>query len=344
MKHLALVARLVLALALLGATQPLNPPVKVIMANSDSTMLIGIYIALERGYFRDEGLDVDFVNNVSAPEQIAQLAAGHIQFGYGGPEPGLFNAVNRGIDIKLIAPLPGYGKGNAAVAFLVRQDLIDSGRYKSLKDLKGMNVAVITPTSAQYYLHLLLQKVGLDIPDVNPVYMGFSDMVTAFASKRIDAAEVAEPAITRLLDTNAAKDVLPLGDLTPNIRPLSLLASPVFIRENPEAVRRFLIAYIRGNLDYWHAFIKRDRPGDQADLIRIMTKYTRLTDPKVYEEMLGHHGFIDVNPTATVDRPTLEDIQAYYIKQGTELQHVDISKLVDDSFMRDALKRLGGNL
>src|SRR5215469_13708288 len=132
---------------------PLNPTIKITMSNSQSTVLVPIYIGIERGYFGDEGIDIDLAGFFSPVEQIAQLAAGHFQIGYGGPEPGLFNAVNRGIPIKIVAPLQSYERGNASIAFVVRQDLIDSGRYKSFKDLKGMNVAVVTPASAKYYLH-----------------------------------------------------------------------------------------------------------------------------------------------------------------------------------------------
>lgn len=328
-------------LSLAYAPKPLTPSVPLSLANSESLMWAAVYIALERGYLRDEGLDLTLVNGISTPEQIAQIAAGHLQIGFGGPEPGFFNAVNRGIDIKVVAPLQEYRKGNASISFLVRQDLIDSGRYKGLKDFKGMNVALVSPTSAQYYMHLALQKVGLDIPDISPVYMGFSDMVPAFVSKRIDAAFVSEPTITRMQEQGIAKVVLPLGDLTPGIRPLSMTASPVFIKESPEALRRFLVAFTRGNYDFWHAFMKKDRPGDQAELIRIFGKYTRLNDPKVYMTIFEHHGFPDIDPRAPVDVRTLEEIQAYYVKVGTQQRLADLSNVIDNSFMHDALARLG---
>lgn len=320
---------------------PLSPPVTVAMSNSDSILLVPLYIAIERGYFRDEGINVDFVGTLSTPEQVTQLAAGHLQMGYGGPEPGLFNAVNRGITIKIVAPLESYERGNAAVGFVVRQDLLDSGRYKSFKDLKGMNVAVVSPASAKYYLHLALRKVGLDLADVNPAFMGFSDMAAALASKRIDAAEESEPAITRLEAAGTAKDVLPLGDLAPGIRPISLLASGAFASDNPEALRHFLIAFSRANFDYWHAFVKKDRPNDQAAIIQILTKYAKLNDPKAYEDLASHHGLPDISPNASVDVQSLDDMQQFYLKEGTQLQPVDLSKVVDNSYLRDALKRLG---
>jgi len=321
--------------------QPLSPPIRVSMANSASVTLISIYIAIDRGYFRDEGIDVDFVGTLTPVEQIAQLAAGHVQIGYGGPEPGLFNAVNRGIPIKIVAPLQSYGRGNSSIAFVVRQDLIDSGRYKNLKDLKGMNVAVVSPASAKYYLHLALQKVGLDLGDVNPAFMGFADMASALASKRLDAAEESEPAITRLQAAGTAKDVLPLGDLAPGIRPISLLASASFASENPEALRRFLIAFSRANFDYWHAFMKKDRPGDQEAIIQILTRHTALKDPKLFEDIASHRGLPDIDPNAAVDTRSLEDMQQFYLKEGTQQQHVDLSKVIDNSYLRDALKRLG---
>ena len=61
------------------------------------------HVAQKRGYFRDEGLDVNFVVFASAAQMIAPFAAGDLDAAAGAPSAGLHNAVARGIDIRMVA-------------------------------------------------------------------------------------------------------------------------------------------------------------------------------------------------------------------------------------------------
>ena len=71
------------------------------------------FIAQANGYFKDEGLTVHFEDFASAAKMIAPLGAGEIDVGAGAPSVGLYNAVARGIGIKIVADkghiAPGYG-------------------------------------------------------------------------------------------------------------------------------------------------------------------------------------------------------------------------------------------
>ena len=72
---------------------------------------------------------------------VAPLGTGEIDIAAAATSAGLFNAEARGIGLKIVADkgsnLPGY----AYVSLLVRKELVDSGKFKSLKDLKGLRVA-----------------------------------------------------------------------------------------------------------------------------------------------------------------------------------------------------------
>src|SRR5713101_7082326 len=72
---------------------------------------------------------------------IAPLGAGQLDVGGGATSAGLFNSAARGIGIKIIADkgsnLPGY----SYVSLLVRKELVDSGKFKTLQDLKGLRCA-----------------------------------------------------------------------------------------------------------------------------------------------------------------------------------------------------------
>ena len=66
----------------------------------------------------------------------------------------------------------------------MRKDLADSGRYKSLADLKGMTIATASQgAGSESSLNEALKKGGLKFTDVNVVYMGFPEMLAAFRTR-----------------------------------------------------------------------------------------------------------------------------------------------------------------
>ena len=96
---------------------PLSPPATVRVGVQGSAANAPIYIGYERGYFRQEGLNVELVLLPSANELIPALAAGHIEVASGGIAAGLFNAIARGIDVRMVsadsASMPPGERGSA---------------------------------------------------------------------------------------------------------------------------------------------------------------------------------------------------------------------------------------
>src|SRR4051794_3157120 len=120
------------------AVQPLSPPVKVRMGALGIAPEAGLYVAQERGYFREEGLDVEFVPFRGSADLMAPLATGELQMGDGGPDPSLFNAVQRDIGVKIVGHNALAGPGDASAALVVRKDLVDSGQFRDVPDFKGL--------------------------------------------------------------------------------------------------------------------------------------------------------------------------------------------------------------
>src|SRR5829696_6294325 len=106
---------------------PLSPPVTVRVGVQGSAANAPIYIGYERGYFRQEGLNLELINLPSANELIPALAAGHIEVASGGIAAGLFNAIGRGIGARMVADNAGMPPGERGSAWVVRQELLDGG-------------------------------------------------------------------------------------------------------------------------------------------------------------------------------------------------------------------------
>src|SRR5215210_6166049 len=127
---------------------------------------IGFFIADKKGYFRDEGLDVQLTQMANSPQMIAPLGMGQLDVGAGTVAAGLYNAVSQNIAIRVVADKGSMRKGYGFSGLMVRKDLVDSGRFKSYKDLKGLKLAVGTFGSANSSaMNEALKKGGLTWSD-----------------------------------------------------------------------------------------------------------------------------------------------------------------------------------
>ncbi|MBV9121041.1 MAG: ABC transporter substrate-binding protein, partial [Chloroflexi bacterium] len=293
----------------------------------------GIFIAQDRGYFQQQGLDVDLQTFRSFPDEIPQLATGQLDFGNGGLNSDIFNAINRDIPLRIIAAASISRKGDASAALLVRQDLIDSGRYKELKDLKGMSIAENSlGTSSQLFTEKILAQGGLTKSDVTFPTVSFPQMSAAFANKAIDAAFAVEPFVNGMVSQHLAKSVYTGAEGFPGGINTVIVISPVLAQKQPEAAQRAMYAFLRGQRDYLAAFVDGTNPGGKDDIINILTKYTALKDPKAYAGM----GMSGGDPNGGVDVNVLKEFQDYFLKMGSQKQPADVNKMFDPTYVNYA--------
>ena len=100
------VALFAIASSLSGAAaQAAKPIEKVVLGYPQTATDIGLYVADKRGYFRDEGIQVEFINFDSASRMIIPLVAGDLDVAAGAASSAFYNAV-AGVDFRIVAALP----------------------------------------------------------------------------------------------------------------------------------------------------------------------------------------------------------------------------------------------
>jgi NitT/TauT family transport system substrate-binding protein len=314
---------------------PLNPPISVKMGDPVFNPMAPVYIALDRGYFSDEGLDVQLVPfPADVAGEVSQVALGQLQFGMAGPDPGLFNAMERGVEIRLLASSVANRETDKTAQLLVRSDLIDSGKFKGPADLKGTRIAVPGEQS-QFYVQRYLDRANVSGDDVTWVRMNFADQLAAMKSGAIDAGWNVEPLATTEASQGLAKPVAITGELFPGANAQALVVSPTFARDSPEAVRRYVYAYLRGLRDYYQAFVKNE--GDRGPVVAPLVNHTPIKDPNMFN-VIGMHS---VDPNGVLNVQTWDPFQDYFLKRGLQNTRLDLSKYVDQSYLDAALDRLG---
>src|SRR4051794_6716214 len=206
----------------------------------------GFFIAMDRGYFAEQGLDLDTTPFDSAARMVAPLGAGQLDVGGGAHNAGLFNAVARGIPLKLVADKGSTPPGFGFQALLFRNDLADAGQLRGPGDLRGLRVAVSARgTSAEVALAEWLATTGLTLDDITPTELDFADHATALAGGGVEASVTIEPFLTRILDQGTARLYQRTDEQSPGRQVAEIIYSGDFAREQPDLARRFMVAYVR---------------------------------------------------------------------------------------------------
>jgi NitT/TauT family transport system substrate-binding protein len=318
-----------------SAAAPLSPPLPVRTGAIGSSSDAGIYIALERGYFREQGLDVSLEAIRSATDVLSALATGNLDVAGGGLNAGLYNALQRGVNVRIVADKGSLQPGFGYEALLVRKDLTDSSRYAGYADLRGMKIAVNTiPSIDSVLLDRALDRGGLGFGDVEVSEISFPDQLAAFGNRAIDASLLIEPFVTRAVEENLATRIVTFDQLAPDQQIGVLLYGSQFLQGNPEGPRRFMVAYLQGVRDYNDAFA-RGRGKD--DVIAILTRNTTIRDAALWEKITPP----GLNPDGSASKSSIAQAQDFFAARGQVPEKVDVDGLVDTSYVDYALQRLG---
>lgn len=328
------------AAVLLGAfaaATAVAAPVRVGTTSSSSDA--PLFIADKKGYFKQEGLEVEFTPFDSAAKMIAPLGTGQLEVGAGAPTAGFFNAVARNVNIKIVADKGSMPPGYGYLAFLVRKDLVDSGKYKGYTDLKGMKIALPAPgTTTDSTLNEALKRGGLKWGDVEVTYLGFPQHVIALQNKAVDASVTTEPSVTRAVQMGAAVRIAGGDEVHPNQQLAVILYSADFIKQRPDDARKFMRAYLKAARDYNDALREGKLAGPNADeIIGILTQTTTIKDPKVYKAITAN----GVNPDGRINEDSLRKDFQFFKDRGLIEGNLSVDQVVDSSFVDAALKDLG---
>jgi len=314
-----------------SAADPTKVSVAVLYLTSDA----GIFIAIERGYFAEQGLQVELSRTASLADATALLATNRLDVGTGGATPGLFNAFRRGATAQIVADKSNQlPPGDQSGGILVRRDLVDGGEVKDVAGLKGRRIAVnnIQSTSLNYIVRALAQA-GLGQDDVKLVEMPFNQFIPALEKKAVDAALIYTPLNQRVEAMGLAR-ALPEAQLAVTSKGDSfniMLYSEGFAKT--EAAKRFMVAHLKAQRDYLRAVQGK---ADMKAICAIIHKYV----PALPADCSGM-SFTGVDPDGGVNIQSLERYQKEWLKLGILKEPIDIAKHVNLEFARYAVSVLG---
>jgi NitT/TauT family transport system substrate-binding protein len=291
-----------------------------------------IFIAKEKGYYAEEGLDVQLEPFPGGSDPVVLTASGELDVAISGAGPAFWNAMAQKLPIKVIAP--GHSEGNpVATPLMISKAKCESGEITSVADLKWKKVSVNARGATEYWLNQALTTGGLTIDDVELEVLPFPDAVAALDSGAVDAAMVGEP-----LATKAEQDGIAIRLATDfpvqDVQPTQVWANETWLKENPEFAEGFVTGYMRavqemadgGFNDATNLAIIEQYTGVPADLISASVKPVYAADGQINLEGLSK-------------------LQAFFRQRGQLDYETDIdpASIVDTSYMMAALAELNPN-
>lgn len=299
---------------------------------------IVFYIAEERGLFAEQRLKVQFIPFDSGPRMIAPLGVGQIDVGAGASSAGLYNAVARGIDVKIVADKGSTPRGYDYMPLIVRKDLMDSGKVKSFADLKGLKIAAAGPGSAtNSKLNVALKKGGLTYKDSQNVNMSYPQQVAALTSKAIDASITTEPLATEAISGGIATR-LSDDTLYPDQQVAVLLYGSDLITKRRDVAERFMIAYVKAARIYNDATKGGHFDGQGADaVVDLIMKTTGLKNREIFKSMIPN----GISPDGAVNKASLAEDLRFFVAEGLIEKPVKVEDVLDMSFVDNAIRKLG---
>jgi NitT/TauT family transport system substrate-binding protein len=298
-----------------------------------------LFIADANGYFAEQGLKVNFVRFDSAAKMIPSVSSGEVDVGSGATSAGLYNAVERGIGMKIVSDKARNTKDYSFENIMVRTDLYDSGKVTDLKDFKGLKVAISAKGNSEDALvNYALTKVGMSIKDIDPIYLGFPSQITAYANKGIDASLTVEPTVSKLLQLGVARKLITADEIFPGFQTAVVFYSPKFIHDQPENAKKFMVALVKAIRFYDDSLKGGHIAGPNADaVIDILVKYSFLKDPAVHRAIISQA----VDPDGELNMPSLQMAWQYFKDTGEIDGKVTVNDVVDMSYVHAAAKVLG---
>ena len=202
-----------------------------------------LLVAQEEGYFAQQGLNVQFVRLSDPAAAIPMLINGTLDVMPGGASPAVLNAITRGLPVRAVSD-KGYNRagGCSRGGIVLRSDLARKG---ATGRASVHRISIDKQPQQQYLVEKMLASVGLQLKNLQVLYIPHLPELDAMSKGAIDAALIGDPYLTMMLDRKAAVQWVRLEDVFPNMQFSFLFYGPTLLQKNPDAGRRFLIAYLK---------------------------------------------------------------------------------------------------
>ncbi|BAR57730.1 NitT/TauT family transport system substrate-binding protein [Bradyrhizobium diazoefficiens] len=291
-----------------------------------------VFIAQDKGYFREAGLDVELKFFDAAQPIAVATTSGDVDFGVTAFTAGLYNLAGKGV-LKVIGGMSREKAGYPLIGYFASNNAYAAG-LKTPKDLAGKRVAVTQVGSSFHYsLGLLADKYGFKLADVKIIPLqSLSNATAALKGETVDAALLPISTARKLMDEGGAKFLGWVGDETP-WQLGAVFASPKTLT-NKALVTKLLGALAKADREYHDVILAAMKDGvapvneQTKPLLEIIAKYTNLP----VEQVVGNCAYID--PDGKLDVKNVDNQIKWLQEQGFADKGFDANAIIAKDYVK----------
>lgn len=263
----------------------------------------GFFVAQEKGYFEEAGLEVELIaKGGSSGETFQHVSTGNVTGGGASWGAGLFNATAAGASLNVlggVSRIPESGPNPSPVM------ASNTSSIETLEDLKGAKIGVPGQTGfGLYSIYKALISGGLTLEDVELVNLGPGDIIPAMANGSIDASWTVEPISAALKQEDIAHEITDIS-YHAGTELGAVLFNAEFVEKNSDAVTAFMAAYLKA------AHELADGGWDDPQTQEIIAEYTDLP-----ASMLAEIALTEADPEAEINWDDVEKQEEFLRAQG----------------------------
>ena len=325
---LLLAALLILTCAACGNTTDADVQHVVLSEVTHSVFYAPQYVAIEKGFFSEEGLEVELINGGGADKVMTSVLTGEADVGFAGPEASIY-VLNQG---KTDAPVVFAQMTKRDGSFLVGRE---EGSF-SWDDLRGKTIIGGRAGGVpEMTLEYVMRQNGV-VPQEDAVVdttVQFNMMAGAFTGGNGDYVTLFEPTATEVAASGQGYILTSIGKESGEIPYTAYFAKASFLKDQSDTVQRFTNAIAKAL-----AFVQTHPASEIAEVIAPQFPDTSV---KTLTTVVQRYLDIDAwNATPVMEQSALERLETVMETAGV-LRHdewVDFETLVNNSFAEASVK------
>ncbi|MBA5775750.1 ABC transporter substrate-binding protein [Stappia sp. F7233] len=292
------------------------------------------FIAFERGYFADQGLDVEFEYFQAAQPMAVAIASGDVDFGITAISGGLINLAEKGA-VKVIGGALSEEEGIPGQKILVSKKAYEEG-VTAPSFLKGHSFGITqTGSSFHYMAHKIAEKEGIPASEIplKPLQK-VGAVIGALKSGQIDAWAIVPNIAETLVQSGEVMEIGQVADYIPGYQVTTVFTSAKIASENKDLVKRFLAAFSKGAADFNAALVDKSAGEDEAEaVLQLIHKYVSADQPFEKVAPAIRSGAMRINGDAALNLESVKDQLAWFQSEKMVSDTITIDMLVDPSFV-----------
>ncbi|TNF60268.1 MAG: ABC transporter substrate-binding protein [Rhodobacteraceae bacterium] len=327
------------ALALMGGTAAaslaspalaMNKPIKV--GALRFTSHAGSFVAYERGYFAEAGLDVEFEFFEAAQPMAVAIASGDLDYAVTAISGGLISLAQKGA-IKVIGGGLSEEPGIDGQKFLVSDAAFQAG-VKTPADLGGKTFGISTAGSSFHYMGAKMaaaEGISLDYKPLQKV----GAIIGALKSGQIDGWVIVPHIAKPLAGSGAVHIVGDVSTYLPSYQVTTLFTSARNAAEERALTESFLAGYSKGAADYNAAMIARAGGEDGVNaMVDLIHKYVNADQPREKAAASIINGTMRLNEGAALNVASVRDQLDWFQSEGLVDAGITLDMLLDTSYVQ----------